>query len=325
MENDFEKQNNNVIEDPFAKSLAKMKTRNIAESQTVKKRYGTKLLWLVSLVTCLAVFVYCFSSVLKSALGYIESDELYDSVAQIWENGHLDFDQGNGSGAAKDKLLYTTPSYVDAQSGIPGVSVNPDDKVSDALLQVRMYLNALRIQNPDLVGWIIVDGTNISYPVVQAKNNDYYLDRGFDGKYSGSGAIFMDYRNHVKLSYNQNTVIYGHNMNSGAMFHQLSKFFNKSFFKENGTVRILTDDGVYVYEIYSVSEVKATFNYIQTYFSTDEEFMELVGELVKKSKYQNEPYEFDKDDKLLTLSTCTNAHNNAYRYCISAYLVEIQR
>ena len=113
-------------------------------------------------------------------------------------------------------------------------------------------------------------------------------------------------------------------MNSGTMFHELSEFFNRNFFNQNGTVKILTYDGVYVYNVFCVMETKITFNYIQTNFGTDEEYVSFINTLAKKSKRKKQNPTFTADDRILTLSTCTNAHNSAYRYCISAYLVEIQ-
>ena len=310
--------------DPFAASLETSKIKNIPGAPKRKKNILGKLVWLTTMLLCVAVFIYSFSAVIKSALGYIEADQFYDSLAMIWDSEYLDIAEQNASGASKDKLLYTTPNYVDAQSGIPGQSVNPDDDVSPALMQVRAYLNALRVQNPDLVGWIVVEGTNINYPIVKGPDNDYYLERSFDGKYSASGTIFLDYRNSKDLSENKNSILYGHNMNSGAMFHELSEFFNRSFFNQYGTIKILTYNGVYVYDVYCVMRARVTFNYIKTDFETDEDFVSFVNSLEKKSQFTKEHNKFTGEDRVLTLSTCTNSHNSTYRYCISAYLKEIQ-
>lgn len=314
----------NSFVDPFISSLESSRVKDIPGAKKRKKNVGGKLVWLTAMLLCITVFAYCFITVVKSALGYVEADALYDSLAMIWDSGNMAVAHMNAVGASKDKLLYTTPNYVDAQNGVPGQSIDPNDDISPALLKVRTYLNALRVQNPDLVGWIVVDGTNINYPIVQSSDNEYYLHRSFDGKYSASGTIFVDYRNSKDFSANRNTVIYGHNMNSGTMFHELSEFFYTNFYKQYGTIKILTYDGVYVYNVFCVMETKITFNYIQTDFSTDEEYLSFINTLAKKSRRKKENPVFTADDRLLTLSTCTNAHNSAYRYCISAYLVEIQ-
>jgi sortase B len=63
--------------------------------------------------------------------------------------------------------------------------------------------------NPDVVGWLAVEGTEIDYPVVQGKDNDFYLRHLFTGERNKLGSIFMNYRNHSNFS-DKNTIIYGH-------------------------------------------------------------------------------------------------------------------
>lgn len=49
---------------------------------------------------------------------------------------------------------------------------------------------ALREINPDLVGWIYIEGAEINYPVVQGADNQYYLKHLFTGEWNSSGCIF---------------------------------------------------------------------------------------------------------------------------------------
>ena len=64
--------------------------------------------------------------------------------------------------------------------------------------------------NSDFRGWIVVEGTNIDYPFVQGKDNNYYLHHDFNKNKSNSASIFMDYRNDYQND--KNTILYGHNM-----------------------------------------------------------------------------------------------------------------
>ena len=75
--------------------------------------------------------------------------------------------------------------------------------------------------------------TSVDYPVVQGKDNDYYLHYTFKKDYLYSGTLFVDYRNSKSLLRNYNTVIYGHNMTDGSMFNTLYNFKDRKFF-ENG-------------------------------------------------------------------------------------------
>ena len=80
--------------------------------------------------------------------------------------------------------------------------------------------DALLAINPDVVGWIEIVGSDISYPVVQTQDNSHYLNHTFEGHRNRSGAIFLDRRDNSDfLSLAR---VYGHNMRDGSMFGTLS-------------------------------------------------------------------------------------------------------
>ena len=92
-------------------------------------------------------------------------------------------------------------------------------------------------QNPDLIGWLTIDGTDIDLPVVQTPgNNEYYLRRGFDRLYATGGTLFMD--EHCSIDPDAptaNWLIYGHNMADGSMFGQLTRYRSEDFYKTHTT------------------------------------------------------------------------------------------
>lgn len=94
--------------------------------------------------------------------------------------------------------------------------------------EVRKQFQDLQKINPEIVGWITMDDTQINYPIVQAKDNDYYLFRNYKGEDMRAGSIFMDHRNDVK-SQNRNTILYGHRMKDGSMFGSLKKMLDEDF------------------------------------------------------------------------------------------------
>ena len=77
---------------------------------------------------------------------------------------------------------------------------------------------ALKKDYPDLVAWIEIPGTPLSLPVVQGKDNDYYLNHDIEKSRNALGVPFMDYRNKADFS-DQNTIIYGHRVKNGKVFH----------------------------------------------------------------------------------------------------------
>lgn len=114
-------------------------------------------------------------------------------------------------------------------------------------------IQALITENADCIGWLSIDGTNISYPVMHTPSDPQkYLRQNFYGKYSQSGVPFLDSRCSMNGG---NLIIYGHNMKNGTMFSDLKKYLNTDFLNAHRTVRLETADGVF---LFTVTEVRRT-------------------------------------------------------------------
>lgn len=114
-------------------------------------------------------------------------------------------------------------------------------------------IQALITENADCIGWLSIDGTNISYPIMHTPSDPQkYLRRNFYGKYSQSGVPFLDGRCDLQST---NLIIYGHNMKNGTMFSDLKKFLNTDFLNAHRTVKFETVDGI---RYYTVAEVLKT-------------------------------------------------------------------
>ena len=112
---------------------------------------------------------------------------------------------------------------------------------------------ALITVNGDCIGWLSIDGTNISYPVMHTPEEPQkYLRRSFYGEYSQSGVPFLDGRCGTDGG---NLIIYGHNMKNGTMFSDLKKYLEPDFLNAHRTVKLETADGVFVF---TVTEVRKT-------------------------------------------------------------------
>lgn len=171
----------------------------------------------------------------------------------------------------------------------------------------------------NVVVWITVDGTNINYPVVKADDNSYYLNHDINKNLKASGWIFMDYRNAMDLS-DDNTVIYGHNLANKTAFGSLSNLFTKKWYKEsNHYIELINEDGKYKYEIFSIYTVEPEVYYLQSNFKNKEEYLEFIKALKLRSVYDFD-VELEKDDNILTLSTCTD--DNKSRRVVHARLIK---
>jgi len=88
--------------------------------------------------------------------------------------------------------------------------------------------------NPDVVGWLTVDGTNIDYPLVQGKDNEIYVNTAVNGEFSLSGALFLDYRNASDFT-DPISIVYGHNMTGDMMFGGIDNYADPEYFSRHLT------------------------------------------------------------------------------------------
>ena len=177
-------------------------------------------------------------------------------------------------------------------------------------------------QNKDTVGWLIVNNTNVNYPVVQTTNNDYYLKHAFDRSSNSAGWVYADFRNDFN-ELSKNTVIYAHGRKDKVMFGSLTNTLKSSWYKntDNQIIQFSTLKYNTMWQIISIYKIQAESYYITTDFGSDESFEKFAKTMLDRSIYDF-GIEVNKDDKLLTLSTCYN--DNGIRLVVQAKLVKIQ-
>ena len=181
-------------------------------------------------------------------------------------------------------------------------------------------------ENPDIVGFLFVEGTNITNVILQGDNNYFYLHRDMFGNHNINGSVFMDFRNSPDFT-DSNTILYGHNMNNGTMFHNVRFYMEQEFFEAHPYIKIITDDMLFIYEIFSAFSTRVDrayrmdFDYIQVLFESEEEFGDLVNEIMRRRVYDTGVVA-GQDDRILVLSTCTNVQRNT-RYVVAARLAQV--
>lgn len=187
---------------------------------------------------------------------------------------------------------------------------------------INVDFKELKKTNSDVKGWIQVNGTNINYPFVQAKDNDYYLKRALDKTYNEAGWIFLDYRNNIDLL-DKNNILYGHGRLDNTMFGSLKNILKSNWYKnsDNYIIKLSTEKANTMWQVFSVYHIPTTSDYLQTKFNSDEEYMKFLKMLYKRSEYDFK-INFSKEDKILSLSTCYN--NDKERVVMHAKLIKIQ-
>lgn len=172
--------------------------------------------------------------------------------------------------------------------------------------------------NNEIVSWISVDSTNINYPIVKSDNNEFYLNHNINKSYDSNGWTFMDYRNNSDLS-DSNTIFYGHNLINKTSFGSVSNMFTDKWFEtSNHNIVVANKNGKYTYKIFSVYYSEPDSSYLQTNYDNKNEYLDFLNMLKEKSKF-NFSEELNENDKIITLSTCTD--DNKGRRVVHAKLI----
>lgn len=183
----------------------------------------------------------------------------------------------------------------------------------------KEIFNVLKNKNQDTVGWLKVNNTLIEYPIVQTTNNEYYLKNDFYKEKNIYGWVFMDYRNNP-FELKQNTILYGHNSRKKVAFGTLKYTLEEEWYlnKDNQIITFNTLADNMEWQIFSIYVIDVTSDYLYVDFRNQEEFLKFANKLKNRS-IQNFDVLLEENDKILTLSTCTN--NSKQRIVVHAKLI----
>lgn len=309
------------VED-FLSSLDNYKSEQ-TESESKKKRTKINWGWVAMLSVCLVVLIV--SAVMIGL-------NIYEGHSSDKINEELNKDFFGGSDRT-DLMAYLSPvvlqnampKYGAARSTSSGMDYEIVETNNPVHEQFKQKLIEYRKINPDIYGWIQVDGTDISYAVVRGQDNSFYLNHTATKEYNTNGAIFADFRCEDNVLDNPNFVIYGHNSSYlKQMFSQIDRFLDQAFFEQNRYITIYTIDGVYRYEIFAIYETYSTYSYCQMNFISDNSFVNWCNEMKENSLYPRNITDFTSESRIITLSTCTNGYFSR-RYSLQGKLVRVEK
>lgn len=171
--------------------------------------------------------------------------------------------------------------------------------------------------NSDIIAWIYFENTDISYPVVQGEDDDYYLHHGFDREENVCGCIFMDTKSLPDFG-SDNSFLYGHNMKDKSMFARLNQYAEESFYQENKSFLIYTPTETRRYEVFSCYPTRLDSNSFAYDFETPAAYADWLNAVREKSLYDTGIVP-DASQKTVTLMTCT-PKGSSYRFLVHARL-----
>ncbi|QDY84827.1 class B sortase [Paenibacillus polymyxa] len=242
----------------------------------------------VLIAVSLLVLVFSLANIARISLwGYADQVKI-EELAKVWEE-----QSDKGGGEAIPSPLIT--------------------KANEPVMLPEF--RELYERNPDIVGWLKINGTRIEYPVMQnPQDEQYYLDHDFDKKKSKLGLPFLD--EHSRINGSDILLIHGHHMKNGWMFKDLMKYKQESFYKEHATFQFNTLYEKEEYEVVAVilSQVYRKSDDVFKYYqiekvSTPAEFDSYVQNIQKLALYETGVTP-RYGDKLIVLSTCEYSTEN---------------
>lgn len=255
------------------------------------RKYGIRILTIL----LAAVFLFSTAMAVRRQLQYRKIDAGNDEAMRIAD------------------LSYESIPPISARPGEDGFSGNrasgqkgdgPKEMLSGvAAAAMNVDLEALREVNQDIIGWIMIPGTELSYPLLKGEDNRYYLIRDWKKERSSGGAIFVEETNNPDLT-DFHTIIYGHRMRNGSMFAALKDYQDQDFWREHPSIYLADAEGVSRYDIFSAGEV----NVNSLIFRTDITESHLEEELLKccvETSVIDTGIVPTAEKRVLTLSTCT--------------------
>lgn len=236
----------------------------------------------------------------------------------------------------KEKLLSTLKStlILCLMAGVIGLAANHSDKQQAALiyLQARQMaqvgetsqaamisspeevppptidLAALQAKNSDVIGWISIPGTAVSYPLLQTQNNSFYLGHAWDKSSNSAGSIFLECQCPADFSA-FNTIVYGHRMEDGSMFGSLHNYSSAEYWQQHPSIYVTLEEGTLQYDVFAAFVASVT-DIVYGLDITDAAVKQNFLEFCLSSSAIDTGILPTARDQVLTLSTCTQSDDD---------------
>lgn len=191
---------------------------------------------------------------------------------------------------------------------------------------IPINFEELKNRNEDIYAWIQIPGTVVDYPMLQHPTDDaYYLNHTAYKEYGLPGCIYTEPSYNTTDFTDRNTLIYGHNMNDGSMFGDLSYYMDSAYMQEHQEILIYTPEHIYTYRVFAAITYDDRHIMYSFDFSSEsglQAFLDSISSVRNMQSYIDESIEVTAQDRIITLSTCTT--RSAQRFLVGAVLVEEQ-
>ena len=225
---------------------------------------------------------------------YKAGEDIYEEIAEIARNP---------TPAISAEITNPEISEITPES-------EPDEKSRTAEIN-RSPVDFARLAeiSPDIRGWIRLEGTRVDYPVMQSRDNDYYLSRAVNGTWNKVGTPFIDFRNNGDFS-DRLTVIYGHYMGDGSMFASLDRWQQEAYLAEHPVMYLNTPSCNYRVDIIAGFTTPADSDAYRYEFSSIMDIQNWIS-WIREMSVIHPDIELSPVDRFLTLSTCAYSYEDA--------------
>lgn len=211
------------------------------------------------------------------------------------------------------KEIESAPMNDDGTGSGSVPELTPEEKEEEKK-EVQEFIDDMQGDYPDMVGWITVPNTNIDRAIVQGNDNEFYLTHDEYGRYEQIGSLFLDYEINLEED-PDNLIVYGHYIKEGYMFGHLHIYYDENTFRNNGPIRIETENGIDYYDVFAVVSFDLTnpegyFNFNEYIYLNPEQKAEYANKLKEHSMFWKD-VNIDENSKFLTLATCSYATDDS--------------
>lgn len=262
---------------------------------------GTRVKILDKIIISAAVILIVTGCVIAYQVnaGYEKGQEEYEQLRNAYTNATYSKDRQVGSSTLKAQIQ-TEDEYGRAEEQAE-INTMPED----APVPVSVDWEGLQALNRDVVAWLQIPALELSYPVMQGEDNEYYLHHSLQKEYLYAGSIFLDCENSRNFD-QYNTILYGHNMRDGSMFASLKKLADQSVYDSCPYFWIQTPQKRLLYRIFAVRQAEVNSSIYTIRFADQLSYKEWLQQMQVNNGLEQQN-ELQEKDKIVTLSTCTGS------------------
>lgn len=271
----------------------------------------TNRIQVILLGVCIVLALVLAAAILVRTAAQKEAEATYEEMRQSQSTEASDTTEESNK----------EDSYQEDSSGESGAAeAGSESKPEDANMLIRPDFAQYQEQNADIYAWISIPDSNIDYPVLQHESDNlYYLEHNLDGSAGLPGCVYSEKENSKEFTDFQ-TILYGHNMRNGTMFHDLRYFAEEEYFAQHPYIYVYTEAATFKYQVFAAYEYSDVHLLHAFRYDLAEGRQQYLEEIAAYDVLGEDP-ELSTESKILTLSTCVSGKDDR-RLLVQGVLIE---